>query len=78
MDANVCNYFIFAEQGIAVALRPGDMLIFNPMYQHCLSTCTSFYESKDVFCLSLYLKSAIVRKNDNILPLTEIDIMLLW
>jgi hypothetical protein len=30
MDADISNYFVFAEQGIAVALRPGDMLIFNP------------------------------------------------
>jgi len=41
MDADVSNYFTFAEQGIAVALRPGDMLIFNPLYHHCLSSRTS-------------------------------------
>jgi hypothetical protein len=74
MDAEVCNYFTFAEQGIAVALRPGDMLIFNPMYEHCLSSRTSAYGNKDVFCLSLYLKSAVVGKNDNGLPLTEKEI----
>jgi hypothetical protein len=51
MDAAVCNYFTFAEQGIAVALRPGDMLLFNPTYQHCISSRTSIYESEDVFCL---------------------------
>ena len=71
MDAKVCNYFTFAEQGIAVALRPGDMLIFNPLYHHCLSSRTSFYESDDVFCLSLYLKTAVVGQNDNSLPVTE-------
>ena len=74
MDAPVCNYFTFAEQGIAVALRPGDMLLFNPTYQHCISSRTSIYEGEDVFCLSLYLKSAIVGKNDNNIPLTETDI----
>ena len=73
MDAEVCNYFTFAEQGIAVALRPGDMLIFNPLYHHCLSLCTSLYEADDVFCLSLYLKTAVVGKNDNSLPLTETE-----
>jgi hypothetical protein len=77
MDAEVCNYFTFAEQGIAVALRPGDMLIFNPMYHHCLSSRTSSYETEDVFCLSLYLKTTIVGKNDNSLPLTDTDIILL-
>ena len=76
MDAEVCNYFIFAEQGIAVALRPGDMLIFNPLYHHCLSSRTSLYGTEDVFCLSLYLKTAVVGKNDNSLPLTETDIHL--
>jgi hypothetical protein len=38
MDAEVCNYFTFVDQGIAVALRPGDMLIFIPVYHHCLSS----------------------------------------
>jgi hypothetical protein len=65
MEAEVCNYFTFAEEGIAVALRPGDMLLFNPLYQHCLSSRTSNYENKDVFCLSLYLKTAVVGGNDN-------------
>jgi hypothetical protein len=65
VDAEVCNYFNFAEQGIAVALRPGDVLLFNPMYHHCLSSRTSFYQNSDVFCLSLYLKTAVVGGNDN-------------
>ena len=76
MDAEVCNYFTFAEQGITVAMRPGDMLIFNPMYHHCLSSCTSLYEGDDVFYLLLYMKTAVVRKNNNSLPLTETDIHL--
>jgi hypothetical protein len=65
IDADVCNYFTFAEQGIAVAIRPGDMLIFNPLYHHCLSSRTSLYEGDDVFCMSLYLKTAVVGQNDN-------------
>jgi hypothetical protein len=65
MEAEVCNYFMFAEQGVAVALRPGDMLLFNPMYQHCLSSRTTAYQHNDVFCLSLYLKTAVVGGNDN-------------
>ena len=55
MEAEACNYYTFAEQGIAVSLRPGDMLLFNPLYQHCLSSRTSFYKQNDAFCLSLYL-----------------------
>jgi hypothetical protein len=60
MDANVCNYLAFPEQGIAVALRPGDMLNFNPRYCHCLSSRSSTYQCKDVFWLSLYQKTAII------------------
>jgi hypothetical protein len=77
-NAEVCNYFTFAEQGVSVALRPGDILLFNPVYGHCLSSRTSAYETKDVFSLSMYLKTAIVGKNDNSLPLTDIENRLLW
>jgi ectoine hydroxylase-related dioxygenase (phytanoyl-CoA dioxygenase family) len=76
LDAPVSNYFVFAEQGVAVALRPGDMLVFNPNYNHCLSSRTSTYENKDVFYNSLYLKSAVVGKNDNTIPLTQTEIEL--
>jgi hypothetical protein len=48
MHTEVCNYFTFAEHGIAVALRPGNMLIFNPLYHHCLSSRTSLYESNTI------------------------------
>jgi hypothetical protein len=65
MDAEISNYFAFPEEGISVALRPGDMLIFNPLYRHCLSSRSSGFEGKDVFCLSLYLKTAVVGGNDN-------------
>jgi hypothetical protein len=74
IDVEVCNYFTFPEQGIAVALRPGDILLFNPQYQHCISSRTSIYETEDVFCVSLYLKSAVVGKNDNSLPHTATDV----
>jgi hypothetical protein len=65
LDAEVTNYFAFAEQGVAVALRPGDMLLFNPLYQHCLTSRTLQYQEKDVFCVSLYLKTAVVGGNNN-------------
>jgi hypothetical protein len=38
IDVEVCKYFTFPEQGIAVALRPGDILLINPQYQHCISS----------------------------------------
>jgi ectoine hydroxylase-related dioxygenase (phytanoyl-CoA dioxygenase family) len=77
MDADVSNYFVFAEQGVVVALRPGDMLIFNPKYHHCLSSRTSAYENKDIFSLLLYLKSAAVGQNNNTIPLKKVEIVLL-
>jgi hypothetical protein len=73
-DAAVSNYFVFAEQGIAVALRPGDMIVFNPTYRHALSSRSFAYEQKDVFYNSVYLKSAIVGKNDNSIPLNETEV----
>jgi hypothetical protein len=62
LDAEVSNYFVFAEQGITVAVRPGDILIFNPKYHHCLSSRASAYENDDVHSMSLYLKTAIIGK----------------
>jgi hypothetical protein len=73
INAAVSNYFMFAEQGIAVAMRPGDMIVFNPKYRHALSSRSSDYEQKDVFYNSLYLKSAIVGKNDNSIPLSATE-----
>jgi hypothetical protein len=49
------------------------MLLFNPVYQHCVSSRTASYKTSDIFSLSLYLKSAIVGKNDNSLRLTEAE-----
>jgi hypothetical protein len=49
MDAKKRNYFALAEQGIAVAQRTEDMLIFNPRYHHCLSSRTGAYQCKDYF-----------------------------
>jgi hypothetical protein len=71
LHAEVSNYFVLPEQGIAVALRPGDMLIFNPKYHHCLSSRTCAYQNKDVYSMSLYLKSAVVGKNDNSIPIND-------
>jgi ectoine hydroxylase-related dioxygenase (phytanoyl-CoA dioxygenase family) len=62
LHAEVSNYFVFPEQVITVALRPGDMLIFNPKYYHCLLSSTCAYQNKDVYSLLLYLKSAIFGK----------------
>jgi hypothetical protein len=61
-DRIVC-YFAFPRIGIAVALWPGDFLLFNPQELHSISSrCKA---EDDIFCASSYLKTAIVGLNDN-------------
>ena len=61
-DRIVC-YFAFPRIGIAVALRPGDFLMFNPQEPHSISSrCKA---EDDFFCASSYLKTAVVGLNDN-------------
>ena len=61
-DKIVC-YFAFPQIGIAVALRPGDFLIFNPQEHHSISS--RCYAQDEVYCISSYLKTAVVGLNDN-------------
>ena len=64
----VVAYFCFPRLGIAVPLRPGDVLFFNPQEEHCVS---SRCHSEDlIYCVSLYLKSANLGLNDNSIKLT--------
>jgi hypothetical protein len=67
LDAPVI-YFTFPRLGVAVPLRPGDVLIFNPKEPHAVSS--RCHNEEEIYCVSLYLKSAVVGKNDNSLPLT--------
>ena len=38
MEQPIALYFLFPELGLGIGLRPGDQLIFNPLYYHCIST----------------------------------------
>jgi hypothetical protein len=69
VDDAIVAYFCFPRLGIAVALRPGDVLIFNPSEPHAISSRCN--KKHDVFCVSMYLKTAVVSLNDNSLPLTK-------
>ncbi len=62
-DRIVC-YFCFPRIGTAVALRPGDFLIFNPQEPHLISSRCNPKDS--VYCILLYLKTAVVGLNDNL------------
>jgi len=70
MEAEVVQYFCFPEYGYCVALRPGDILLFNPQISHCLSEKTPFYSDVRVHVTTLYLKTALVGGRNNLLPLT--------
>ena len=68
-DAPIVCYFCFPTLGIAVALRNGDLLMFNPKLPHCVSSrCNPKYEA---FCVSMYTKSLLVGGNDNAQELSE-------
>ena len=63
--------FGFPRLGVAVPLRPGDVLIINPLEPHSVSS--RCYESDEVFCFSAYLKSSNVGLHDNKLELTPVE-----
>jgi hypothetical protein len=70
-DSPIVHHFVFPEYGIAIAIRPGDTLIFNPLHYHCLAGKEIHYNGKDVYVTSFYLKTAVVCKNNNNIPLNE-------
>ena len=63
----VVGYFAFPRYVIAIPIRPGDVLFFNPKEPHCVSSCCD--NNDQIYCMSLYLKSDNIGKNDNKLPL---------
>jgi hypothetical protein len=65
----VVAYFCFPRLGIAVALRPGDLLIFNALEPHAISS--RCHKSDKLLCVSMYLKTAVVGLNNNDIKLTE-------
>jgi len=70
-DAAVAQHFCFPEFGYAIAVRPGDVIIFNPNCYHCISSKNDAYEGIPVHVTSFYLKTAHVGGNDNRRELTE-------
>jgi len=66
MDDKVICYFAFPRIGVAVALRPGDFLLFNPNEPHSVSSRCK--REDDVYIISSYLKTAVVGLNDNSNP----------
>lgn len=60
----VLQYFCFPTKGICVAMRHGDILLFNPTVPHCMSSPTSAVN--DCFSFSAYLKTLVVSGNSNL------------
>jgi hypothetical protein len=71
MYDEVTLYFTFPTLGIAVALRPGDILYFNAQLYHSVSSRCD--PERNIWCSSLYLKNRIVGGNDNSLPLSGLQ-----
>ena len=49
----------------AIALRPGDVLFFNPLQKHCLSQRTLHYLDEKLYCSAFYLTTKQISGNDN-------------
>jgi hypothetical protein len=61
-DLIVC-YFAFPQIEIAVALQPGDILMFNSQEPYCKSLRCN--KDDNIYCISFYLKIQVVGLNDN-------------
>ena len=68
-------HFSFPRFGIAIPLRPGDVLFFNPKKPHCIPSRS--HAEDNIYCLSLYLKSSNIGLNTNVTPLTPSETSLL-
>jgi len=62
-DDKILQFFCFPNLGIAIPLRHGDVLLFNPKESHCVSSRVS--QHVDVIMASMYLKTAVVGGNNN-------------
>ncbi len=66
VEDKILCYFAFPRIGVAVALQPGDFLLFNPQEPH--STSSRCRKEDEIFCISSYLKTDVVGLNDNSNP----------
>ncbi len=63
MEDGIICYFTFPRIGLAVALQPGDFLLFNPLEPN--STSSQCKAEVKAYVISSYLKTAVVGGNDN-------------
>ena len=69
-DDDIVTHFVFPYIGRAIGMRDGDLLIFNPQFDHCAAQ-QSDKATGDVILTSFYLKSMIIGGNDNSIPLSK-------
>jgi hypothetical protein len=71
VEDDVVVYFGFPRLNVAVPLRPGDILLFNALEPHALSSRCNIED--ELVCMSLYYKTAVAGLNDNSMPLTKTE-----
>ncbi|CAB9500930.1 expressed unknown protein [Seminavis robusta] len=62
-DGAILNYWCFPALGFCIPLRCRDILIFNPLESHCISSRCN--DQRDEYNVTMYLKTAVVGGNDN-------------
>jgi hypothetical protein len=72
-DSPVAHHFIFPVHNVAVSLRPGDILVFNPTHYHCCSHKLDAYVDLPFYFTTFYVKTANVGGNDNRIPISELQ-----
>ena len=69
--SKVLRYFNF-DNGLSVAIRNGDILIFNPSIKHCISSNNDGLNPfESVYCVSQYFKTLLSSRNNNSLMFNE-------
>ena len=67
----VVAHFCFPRLGLAVPMRPGDVLVFNSQEPHCLSSRS--HESDSIYGVAIFMKAMVAGGNDNSKPNTQVQ-----
>jgi hypothetical protein len=71
----ICVYFSFPDYNKTVALRPGDVLFFNPLKKHCVSQRCIKYIDNQVLCTTFYINTKTMSGNDATKPVNLNKVM---
>ena len=70
LKSDIVKYFTF-DNYTSVAMRSGDILVFNPTIPHCISSCCDKYSDASTYCISHYFKTSIVGRNNNLITFSH-------